>query len=164
MSDCPCGSGQTYSECCEPIIKGEKFAETPEQVMRARYSSYAKTDTEYLLNSLHPDKRDDHDPESTRSWAESAEWQGLEIVATEGGEGEDTEGDVEFRATYTHKGEKQTHHELAHFRKEDDIWYYVEGEPVKPETYVREGPKIGRNDPCPCGSGKKYKKCCGASG
>ena len=29
-----------------------------------------------------------------------------------------------------------------------------------PETYVREGPKIGRNDPCPCGSGKKYKKCC----
>ena len=28
-------------------------------------------------------------------------------------------------------------------------------------TYRREGPKIGRNDPCPCGSGKKYKKCCG---
>jgi len=30
-----------------------------------------------------------------------------------------------------------------------------------PTPYVREGPKIGRNDPCPCGSGKKYKKCCG---
>lgn len=29
-------------------------------------------------------------------------------------------------------------------------------------TVVNEGPKIGRNDPCPCGSGKKYKKCCGA--
>jgi hypothetical protein len=28
------------------------------------------------------------------------------------------------------------------------------------ETFVREQPKIGRNDPCPCGSGKKYKKCC----
>ena len=28
------------------------------------------------------------------------------------------------------------------------------------EPYVREGPKVGRNDPCPCGSGKKYKKCC----
>lgn len=28
-------------------------------------------------------------------------------------------------------------------------------------TYVRQGPKIGRNDPCPCGSGKKYKNCCG---
>ena len=32
------------------------------------------------------------------------------------------------------------------------------------ETYRRETPKIGRNDPCPCGSGKKYKKCCGAAG
>jgi len=26
---------------------------------------------------------------------------------------------------------------------------------------VRTGPKVGRNDPCPCGSGKKYKNCCG---
>jgi preprotein translocase subunit SecA len=33
--------------------------------------------------------------------------------------------------------------------------------PRKVETFRREGPKIGRNDPCPCGSGKKYKKCCG---
>ncbi len=32
----------------------------------------------------------------------------------------------------------------------------------KVETYRRETPKIGRNEPCPCGSGKKYKKCCGA--
>ena len=31
----------------------------------------------------------------------------------------------------------------------------------KVETVVHEGPRIGRNDPCPCGSGKKYKKCCG---
>ena len=37
-----------------------------------------------------------------------------------------------------------------------------EGAPAKVETVVHEGPKIGRNDPCPCGSGKKYKKCCGA--
>ncbi len=36
------------------------------------------------------------------------------------------------------------------------------GTVAKVETVVHEGPKIGRNDPCPCGSGKKYKKCCGA--
>lgn len=36
------------------------------------------------------------------------------------------------------------------------------GAPSKVETVVHEGPRIGRNDPCPCGSGKKYKKCCGA--
>ncbi len=33
--------------------------------------------------------------------------------------------------------------------------------PGKGQPIVRESPKIGRNDPCPCGSGKKYKKCCG---
>ena len=161
MSDCPCGSGQAYSECCEPIIRGERAAETPEKVMRARYSAYAKVETDYLLVSLHPDKRDDHDPENTQRWADNAEWHGLEIIKTVDGGPEDYEGDVEFRASYTHKGGREIHHELAHFKKDEDIWYYVEGEPVKPETFVREGPKIGRNDPCPCGSGKKYKHCCG---
>lgn len=163
MTNCPCGSDMPYAECCEPIIKGEKAAETPETVMRARYTAYAKNETEYLLTSLHPDKRADHNPEETRRWAENAEWHGLEIVQTEDGGPDDEEGDVEFRATFTYKGERQTHHELAHFKKVDGTWYYFEGEPVKPETYVRETPKVGRNDPCPCGSGKKYKKCCGAA-
>jgi uncharacterized protein YecA (UPF0149 family) len=39
----------------------------------------------------------------------------------------------------------------------------TQGEGAKVKTIVREAPKIGRNDPCPCGSGKKYKKCCGAA-
>jgi uncharacterized protein YecA (UPF0149 family) len=34
---------------------------------------------------------------------------------------------------------------------------------IKQQPYVRNTPKIGRNDPCPCGSGKKYKQCCGKS-
>jgi preprotein translocase subunit SecA len=37
------------------------------------------------------------------------------------------------------------------------------GGPTKPTTVRRSQPKVGRNDPCPCGSGKKYKRCCGAS-
>lgn len=37
------------------------------------------------------------------------------------------------------------------------------GDGDRPETVRREGKKIGRNAPCPCGSGKKYKKCCGAN-
>jgi len=36
--------------------------------------------------------------------------------------------------------------------------------PAGVRTVQRETPKVGRNDPCPCGSGKKYKKCCGAAG
>lgn len=37
-----------------------------------------------------------------------------------------------------------------------DDGHYVDG-----DTFVRDEPKVGRNDPCPCGSGKKYKRCCG---
>jgi preprotein translocase subunit SecA len=37
----------------------------------------------------------------------------------------------------------------------------AQGEAAKPVTIRRAAPKVGRNDPCPCGSGKKYKQCCG---
>lgn len=43
---------------------------------------------------------------------------------------------------------------------EGDAWNYMNGLEIQ-TPYVRTEPKIGRNDPCPCGSGKKYKKCCG---
>jgi len=36
-----------------------------------------------------------------------------------------------------------------------------ESQPAAPVPIRKSGPKVGRNDPCPCGSGKKYKKCCG---
>ena len=42
-----------------------------------------------------------------------------------------------------------------------DYWQVVR-EP--PPTVRRDAPKVGRNDPCPCGSGKKFKQCCGAAG
>ena len=50
MDKCPCGSELSYAECCEPVIKGEKAAETAEQLMRSRYSAYVKTEIDYLLD------------------------------------------------------------------------------------------------------------------
>ena len=62
---------------------------------------------------------------------------------------------------YAAKGEAVEHHEHAYFKKLDGEWKFIDGEIESGVPYVREEPKIGRNDPCPCGSGKKYKKCCG---
>lgn len=42
-----------------------------------------------------------------------------------------------------------------------DIYWYWQAIINKPQTVRREGEKVGRNDPCPCGNGKKYKACCG---
>jgi preprotein translocase subunit SecA len=52
--------------------------------------------------------------------------------------------------------------ELRH-EEQEDVKYVGGSEPVdkKPDTVRRVDPKVGRNDPCPCGSGQKYKKCCG---
>jgi len=70
-----------------------------------------------------------------------------------------TVGTVEFVCNYTYEDEERRHHELASFARHDGAWYFVEGEPVRPQPFVRTEAKIGRNDPCPCGSGKKYKDC-----
>ncbi len=160
METCPCGATSTYNECCRPIINGERTAETAEQLMRSRYSAYVKKEIEYIFTSLHPDSRSDFDEKSSRAWAESAEWHSFEVVNTVNGGPEDREGLVEFVVSYSEGGIKKEHHELSTFKKETGIWYLLSGK-VIPKQVVRSAPKIGRNDPCSCGSGKKFKKCCG---
>ena len=156
---CPCGSGKEYPACCEYYITGERNAPTAEALMRARYSAYVRTEIEFLCETLHPKHRDDHDEKVTREWSESSEWLGLQVLATEEGTERDEYGTVEFIATYAANGRTTDHHEIARFAKDKGIWYFVEGQVIS-RPYVRETPKIGRNDPCPCGSGKKCKKCC----
>jgi len=160
MDTCPCGSNLSYEECCLPVIKGERIAETPEQVMRSRYSAYVRKEIDYLFTSLHPGHRSDFDKKSTLAWAESAEWHKLDILESSGGP-EDEEGRVEFVASYTDKGGRKEHHELATFKKDAGTWYFLNGKTVTHKPVVRSAPKTGRNDPCTCGSGKKFKKCCG---
>ncbi len=161
MSLCPCGSKIEYENCCEPLIKGTRLPETAEQLMRSRYSAYAKAELAYLLESTHPNQRSDYDIKGTKRWAEKSEWDGLQVVSTDKGGAEDSQGKVEFIAHYRYKGKRTAHHELAEFLKEDDRWYFYQGKMVPQQQVVRTDEKVRRNDPCPCGSGSKYKKCCG---
>lgn len=130
--------------------------------MRARYSAYIKGNISFLGESLYTASRHDWDEAATRKWAEQSQWLGLEVLSTENGREDDDEGTVEFVASYKEDGLLKQHHENSLFRKEDGSWFYVDGQLPTPETVQRETPKTGRNDPCPCDSGKKYKKCCGA--
>jgi SEC-C motif-containing protein len=159
MSNCYCGSAAPYSDCCEPIIGGVHPADTAEQLMRARYSAYVGAQMDFVFETTHPDHRTDYDHAGTREWAESSEWLGLEIIDTKKGGVEDTAGEVEFIARFNEKGVPREHHENAEFRKDNGRWYFTEGAMVKPKPITVV--KTGRNDPCTCGSGLKYKKCCG---
>jgi SEC-C motif-containing protein len=131
--------------------------------MRSRYTAYVRHDIAHLERSLSRDQRKDFDAEAARRWAEGAEWQGLTILKTEQGGPDDKLGAVHFSAKFRMNGEDKQHLEIALFGREDGRWVYT-GQVDEPgRTFRRETPKVGRNDPCPCGSGRKYKKCCGAA-
>ena len=157
MTKCPCGSGRTYDDCCGPYIAGA-VAPTAATLMRSRYTAYAEGNNAYLIETLAPESRDDEEPVDNQ--ANNMKWLGLEIRATEkGGEADDT-GTVEFIAKYKMGNQAGVHHERSTFRREDGRWYCIGGE-INPKPEQRTVDKVGRNEPCPCGSGKKFKKCCG---
>ncbi|MDR2793256.1 MAG: YchJ family protein [Treponema sp.] len=157
---CPCGSGKDYAACCEPYITGARNPPTAESLMRSRYSAYAVHAIDYIINTCVKKGEQDIDFKQTKDWSEKSTWLGLTVLAADKGGVNDAEGTVEFEARYEQNGLRNRHHEKASFKKRDGIWLYDEGT-IVPETMVRSMPKVGRNDPCPCGSGKKYKQCCG---
>jgi SEC-C motif domain protein len=107
---CPCGSA-SYDECCGPLHRGEKQADTAEELMRSRYSAYAVGETDYVWRTWHPRTRPERvhpDP--------AVRWTGLEIIDA----GEDT---VEFRAHHS----AGTLRERSRFERRAGRWFYVDG-------------------------------------
>jgi SEC-C motif domain protein len=154
---CACGVGESTETCCLPIIRGTAPAKTAEALMRSRYTAYTLGEVDYLLTSVHPESPGQADRKSTEAWAKAADWQRIEIVDRVDGGENDSQGVVEFIAHFKLKGVPQRHHERAVFKKHRDHWLYFDGEEKKPEPIRKL--KVGRNDPCPCGSGLKFKKC-----
>jgi len=159
MKPCPCDSGLTYGQCCEPYITGVRNAPTAEALMRSRYTAYVEQAIDYIMTTCTHNRKETIDPEETRRWSKNSTWLGLTIIATEKGGEDDTEGKVEFEARFEMNGEKDKHHETARFKKKHGRWLYDSGTMTE-ATVVRAAPKVGRNEPCPCGSGKKHKHCC----
>ncbi|AIR07351.1 SEC-C domain-containing protein domain-containing protein [Cedecea neteri] len=118
--------------------------------MRSRYTAFVKQDADYLVSSWHEScRRPSLNSEISNGFGET-EWLGLTIY--EEAEGKDAhEGYVSFVARFRENGKQSAIIERSRFVRESGQWYYIDG--------LR--PQFGRNDPCPCGSGKKYKKCCG---
>jgi len=134
--------------------------------MRARYCAYVEGNIDFVMESTLPSSRADSDPAAMKAWAEQAEWEALEIIATSRGQATDEQGEVEFIARYRLQNAAHQHHEKSLFVKKDGQWFFKDGDvvstgPTEKPVPVTNANKTGRNDPCPCGSGKKFKKCCG---
>jgi SEC-C motif-containing protein len=168
MSVCPCRSLDQnklpFEECCQPFLEGKKGPSTAEALMRSRYTAYVVKNIHYIADTQVTVKDEVFDKEEALKWAESSEWLGLLIKNTQKGGVEDKTGIVEFVASYKDKetGTELKHHETSLFTRENQLWKFKEGHIHGGQPVKRLEPKIGRNDPCSCGSGKKYKKCCGA--
>lgn len=158
MDPCPCQSGVNYENCCQPKHLGSEKAKTAEELLRARYAAFVVGNIDYIMDTHHPEKKQEIDRDSIEEWSKHSTWHSLEIQAKEAGEEGDEEGVVDFVAKYTQDGKTYNHQELGWFKKHNGEWYFYD---VKKNRPVVKDAKIGRNDPCHCGSGKKFKKCHG---
>lgn len=157
---CPCGSGSELRHCCGPVIADPSAAQTAEQLMRSRYTAFATGEARHLLAShkASAGQFSDRQVEQLKAEMIGQEWLGLRILDSEQGQNPDKTGIVEFTAYYRDTSEANQGpnigqlHERSRFVREKDGWLYLDGEPLPPVP-------MGRNDPCWCGSGRKYKKC-----
>lgn len=154
---CPCGSDQPFAFCCAPLLDGQP-ASCPEALMRSRYTAFCLNNLTYLQKTLAPELQDTFDATEVAAWNARTRWTGLEVLdaLTQG-----NEAVVHFQARFVRGGRTQTLEERSRFELRDGQWYYLDGTHESgPDHDTRV--KIGRNALCPCGSGKKFKKCCGA--
>ena len=123
--ECPCQQqpGVQFGDCCQPLIERVIKAPTAVELMRSRYSAFATGNADYLEYSWHPDTC----PEDIRTIT-PLPWTGLTILHTDQGGLRDSDGVVEFIATYTHGNLQHKLHEVSRFTRYEGRWVYYDGE------------------------------------
>nr|WP_090274356.1 YchJ family metal-binding protein [Mycolicibacterium komanii]CRL67312.1 SecC motif-containing protein [Mycolicibacterium komanii] len=118
---CPCGSGDVYAACCEPLHDGVRVAATAEELMRSRYSAFAKGAGDYLFTTWHPRTRP-----SDITLDDEVTWTGLVISDVVAGGETDDHGEVEFTARYLRAGRPGALDERSRFERRAGRWFYVD--------------------------------------
>lgn len=155
-SICLCGSGIQYNACCYSFHIKKQFPTTAVSLMRSRFTAYVMQNEDYLLETWDAAKR----PEKIDFSKEQAQWTKLEILNLKKGGDKDNKGIVEFKAYYILENEEYVMNEISRFKKSAGQWQYLDGL-VKSVGKVKQQSNLGKNAPCSCGSGKKFKRCCG---
>ena len=127
---CPCGSGQHYAVCCAPLHQGLVMADTAEQLMRSRYSAFARGEVDYLIKT-HLDRENSpaRQRRDLRLNCRQTRWVELRIQAVQGGGSGDLTGSVCFEADFKEAGQRRTLKETSLFERHDRLpegaWLYV---------------------------------------
>lgn len=159
MTICPCQSTQTYQNCCEPFHNQTATPTTAEQLMRSRYSAFVLQNIDYIINTTVPAQQPLLDKQAISDWAKQTDWAGLQIINHIPKIGK-RHAQVEFKAFFNQQlntpNGQNFHHELSTFVKiikaDSEKWYFLD-----PKVTMT----ISQKSPCICGSGEKFKRCCG---
>ena len=152
-------NGKSYLNCCKPFHDG-KLPKTAEQLMRSRYSAFVLVNPEYIVKTTLPAQQSLLDKNAIAAWATDTDWSGLEILEHKPiGK---RHAQVEFNAYFNNENDLQAHHELSSFvlvkgksikdNNQSAQWYFLD-----PTVSMN----ISQKQPCSCGSGEKFKRCCG---
>lgn len=152
MMLCPCGSDIDYLACCNPCLENKTIPETPEALMRSRYTAYTLGNIDYIRNTMRGKPLAGFDDMEARRWSQSIQWLCLKVITTR--QESEPQGFVEFSACYLDKNSVKTIHEISEFEKIHNCWFYTDGKQISVPAI-----SVSRNAPCPCGSQKKFKNC-----
>lgn len=159
----PSAAPMTYKACCQPLHEGERCADNAETLMRSRYSAFVLTPTDielanYIVATTLPAQQRLLDKSAIEAWAKDTDWAGLEVVKHTPRLGR-RHAQVGFKAYFNSEAGLAVHHELSTFVKVQDAskdgqtkWYFID--PTVATT-------MSQKQPCLCGSGEKFKRCCG---
>jgi len=121
---CPCKSGKTHQTCCKPYLDGLIKPQTPEQLMRSRYTAYATNKMDYILSTMTGPALSSFNASDSSTKTASVDWIGLSVLDTS--IQEDT-GYVTFEAQYIANNTHHCIHEKSTFIRRDGIWLYYDG-------------------------------------
>lgn len=147
---CPCQSSRPYQQCCGVFHQFRDFPPTAEALMRSRYSAYVLKNIDYIVATTVPSQQAQLDQKVLQDWANNTQWLGLKIVHQMSLTSRQSA--VEFKAFFGAEDAPQVHHEHSLFVNIDSRWYFIDPTVNLPTN----------KQPCLCGSGKKFKHCCGA--
>ena len=151
LAPCPCQSQKLLSACCG-IYHAGTAAPTVEALMRSRYSAYALGLIDYLVITTLPAQQSLLNAPAIQAWSQHSTWLGLNVHGASV-LADNIHATVDFTAHWQDATGTHQHREHSGFVKIADRWYFLD---------PTAGLKLGRNDPCPCGSQAKFKKCCAA--
>lgn len=147
--NCPCGGGQ-YEACCQTFHEFVRLPEHADKLMRSRFSAFFLKNVEYVIATTVPAQQALLDKSALQAWAEGMNWTHLEVMShNKVGK---RHAQVRFRAYFDNGRGREVHDELSAFVKIEERWYFLD--PTLPMTLTNK-------QPCLCGSGDKFKVCCG---